>query len=50
MKPANLPARHDPSSLPTFLTHAFNIGIPVLYAVIFATPLIGMIAAIEPAL
>ncbi|WP_300391546.1 hypothetical protein [Henriciella sp.] len=43
-RPAGFPA------LPAIVTHAFNITIPVLYAIIFATPVIGMIAAIEPVL
>lgn len=38
------------SAYPAIFTHMFNITIPVLYAVIFATPVLGMIAAIEPAL
>ncbi|WP_158085569.1 hypothetical protein [Henriciella aquimarina] len=51
MKLPAQPARHAMHlSAPAFFAHALNLTVPLLYAVIFTTPVLGMIAAIEPAL
>lgn len=39
-----------PSAVPGIFAHVFNIAVPALYAIVFMTPVLGMLATVEPAL
>lgn len=40
---------HKSRAALAYATHAFNLAIPLAYVLMFATPLIGMMIAVQPA-
>ena len=49
MKQTKKPSRRcGQTRLPTLGTHVLNITVPIVYALIFATPMLGLVAAVEP--